>query len=286
MRWMVLPLWLVLACPVLAQDRLDLGQRPSKEQIEEALKKAKDGQAAEAFLNLAKGKVVKQIEVGQAIEFQLKSDALWLWNGMPFDPEAKYPTARIDVKANQDFALTSVDKASGTAEIKQFPPQPNAWGMLYGCRAGKVTITVIASGEGGGPPVITNVLEVTVGKPVPPTPPGPEPPGPGPVPIPTEGLRVLFVTESGDGWPAIIRAQEVRDYLNAKCIKVGNQPEWRVFDPQQDVSNESKIWQDAMKIERKSLPWLIISNGTSGYSDALPATKDELMRLLKQYGGQ
>lgn len=128
-----------------------------------------------------------------------------------------------------------------------------------------------------------------------PTPPGPTPPTPpGPAPIPTTGLRVLFVFESKDltkytpQQKSILYGDTVRSYLTAKCAKGpdGVTPEARFFDKDQNVANESKIWQEAMKRPRGSTPWILISTGTEGYEGPLPATVEETMTLLKRYGGQ
>ena len=108
-------------------------------------------------------------------------------------------------------------------------------------------------------------------------------PTPTPTPIPTAGLRVLIVKESSQKQSGL--SKEVADYLNAKCVKVNNQPEWRWYDPNQNMANESKIWQDAMSRKRDSLPWVLISDGTKGFEGPWPDSKEAQLELLRKYGG-
>lgn len=129
-----------------------------------------------------------------------------------------------------------------------------------------------------------------------PVPPGPNPPGPtpGPAPIPGDGLRVLIVYESADlgkmpkEQSTILYSQAVRSYLDSKCAvgPDGKTHEWRVFDKDAPMGAESKTWQDAMKRERKSVPWIIVSNPSKGggFEGPLPANVDEAMTLLKKFG--
>lgn len=138
--------------------------------------------------------------------------------------------------------------------------------------------------------------------PTPPVPPGPNPPGPGPgptpqppgpVPIPDPGLRVLIVYETADlsklpkEQLAILTSQAVRAYLSSHCAKGPDSktPEWRIFDQNVSMGNESALWQGAMKRPRTALPWIVISNGTIGYEGPLPANVDETLALLKKFGG-
>lgn len=126
-----------------------------------------------------------------------------------------------------------------------------------------------------------------------PTPPGPQPPTPPtpPAPIPGQGLRVLVVYDKKAPLPRsqqdIISGAAVRSYLQANCAKGpdGKTPERRFLDPIEDVSNESPVWQAAMKRKRDSLPWLIIGNGAAGYEGPLPANADAMLSLLKKYAG-
>lgn len=133
---------------------------------------------------------------------------------------------------------------------------------------------------------------------VPPTPPGPTPPvptppGPTPAPpIPLAGLRVLFVFESEDlsrypvGQLAALYSGEIRSYLAAKCAKaVDGTPERRFWDQNIDTTGAAPHWQAVMQRPRTTLPWLIISTGTTGYEGPLPATEAETLELLKKYGG-
>ena len=79
----------------------------------------------------------------------------------------------------------------------------------------------------------------------------------------------------------------VRDYLAEKCAKGadGKTPEFRIWDAAADASNESAVWQGALKRARKSLPWIVISNGKAGYEGPTPGTVEDMLTLLKKYGG-
>lgn len=137
------------------------------------------------------------------------------------------------------------------------------------------------------------VTWVIVGKPspVPPTPtPTPEPPQPD-APIPLAGFRVLIIEEitERDKLPvaqsSILYSKTVRDYLDAKTPlgPDGRTREYRILD-KDFVATEP--WATAMKRKRQSLPWLIISDGKTGYEGPLPPNVTEMMALLKKYGGE
>lgn len=129
-------------------------------------------------------------------------------------------------------------------------------------------------------------VKVKAGKgPLPPPPPIPVPPGPTPQPppIPATGLRVLIVYETSLKTKGL--AKEVADYLNAKCVVVNKQPEWRRFDKDTPMAAESQIWKDAMARPRLSIPWVVISDGTKGFEGPWPEEKADQLALLRKYGG-
>lgn len=127
--------------------------------------------------------------------------------------------------------------------------------------------------------------------PVPPPPgPGPQPPGPQPpAPIAEPGFRVLIVFESEDKQKYSLETQSilygisVRSFLNDKCVKENGTPAYRMYDKDTNVSNELEVWKKAMARERKSMPWVVISNGTTGFEGPLPNTPTEFMELCKRY---
>lgn len=133
--------------------------------------------------------------------------------------------------------------------------------------------------------------------PVPPGPgPTPEPPGPnppGPAPTPDVGFRALIVFDKTkvDLPPPqdnIIKGKEVRDYLNSKCAKndVTGVKEWAIWPDGDNVdSYPSPALVKAYKRPRTSLPWLVISTGSSGYEGPLPANVGDMLTLLRKYGG-
>ncbi len=114
-------------------------------------------------------------------------------------------------------------------------------------------------------------------------------------PIKEPGFRVLIVAEPSspeftalpEARKAIFTSTIIREYTNRKCVKdEKGRPEFRVLDPDQEVEGLSEIWKKALARERKSLPWIVVSNGRSGFEGPLPASVEEALVLLKKYGGE
>ena len=113
----------------------------------------------------------------------------------------------------------------------------------------------------------------------------PPPPDVDPVdpPLPTTGLHVLILEETGDrnklkpAQLSILTSTVVRQWFT------DNHAEWRIWDKDVDAQFEPQVWKDALKLERGSLPWIIVANGKTGYSGPLPATVDETITLLNKY---
>lgn len=130
-----------------------------------------------------------------------------------------------------------------------------------------------------------------------PKPPGPDPdpepePEPEPVdpaPIPDAGFRVLIVYESGDMTKYTIEQQvilagaDVREFLKRNCVPEDGQAGFRIYDADIDTSNDLPVWQKAMSRDRSQVPWVVISNGKTGFEGPLPATPSEFLELCKKY---
>ena len=121
------------------------------------------------------------------------------------------------------------------------------------------------------------------------------PPIPNPTPITEKGFRVLIVEETEDrinlpkGQLEILLSLAdggVRKFLETKCVKdaKGN-PEFRILDKDNDLSRDSKVWQDAWKIPHTPLPYLIATNGVTGFAGPLPKTPDETIAILQRIAG-
>jgi hypothetical protein len=82
---------------------------------------------------------------------------------------------------------------------------------------------------------------------------------------------------------AILFDRDVREFLASNCVKVSNVPEWRIVDQNVQVYGEQQIWKDALARRRSAMPWLIISNGKSGFEGPLPKSKSEFTELVKTY---
>lgn len=174
--------------------------------------------------------------------------------------------------------------------------------IALGLGQNAVRIRLLFSADKGGTYVIVfldgnsvklTTKRITVGPVVPPPDPPPGPgPGPSPAPIPFSGLRVLILEETSQrqtlptSQVAILTSVEIREWLNTHCAKgAAGSPEYRVFDVDADVSLQAQHWKDALKRPRTGLPWILISDGKSGYEGPLPKTIAETLDLLKKYGG-
>jgi hypothetical protein len=118
-------------------------------------------------------------------------------------------------------------------------------------------------------------------------------------PIPLDGFSVLFIVgkrfeeQMKMPWPQKLMVDDprIKTYLDRTCVKVAGQPAWRNYDPTAAVTEEP--WKTAMGRRRTSVPWIIISNGKTGFEGPLPGARaatpdqavEELLELLRKYGG-
>ena len=111
-------------------------------------------------------------------------------------------------------------------------------------------------------------------------------------PEPVRSFRVIFVKESGQTLPAgqtaIPGSKDIREYLNAKTTKEGNQPGWREYDPQQNTTNEqptmAALWE-AVKPKLLPAPCLVIEVNGRATVMQFPANAAEAVATLKKAGG-
>tara|TARA_R110000765_G_C18594920_1_gene568293 strand:+ start:59 stop:457 length:399 start_codon:yes stop_codon:yes gene_type:complete len=105
------------------------------------------------------------------------------------------------------------------------------------------------------------------------------------LPVSEPGLHVLIIEETearselGPGQFAIINSVPMSRFLDESCVEDG----WRVWDKDTDVTREADFWQEAMKVNRSSVPWLIVWNGNRGASGSLPATVEATKTVIEKY---
>lgn len=138
----------------------------------------------------------------------------------------------------------------------------------------------------------TVMVEVGQGPNPPPTPPGPTPPTPDPnypAPIDGPGLRVLFISETGASLPREIDeafySTAIASYLNANCAKVDGFPDFRRVDTDDAArfTDPNHRFAKALARPRTALPWLIISNGVTGYEGPFPGGEAATLELIKSF---
>lgn len=104
-------------------------------------------------------------------------------------------------------------------------------------------------------------------------------------PFPAEKLCVLIVEEQADrgSLPAkqipIFTSPAIRSFVKQKG------GELRIVDKDSDPSLDAKWVQDALKVERKELPAIVIGGPHGGTSERLPNDEESALELLKKYGG-
>ena len=122
-----------------------------------------------------------------------------------------------------------------------------------------------------------------------PDPVDPDPPPDVDPPIDGPGLRVLLVYESSEinqltkQQQDIFYSPTVREFLSANCIKVDGQPDWRILDKDTKYTDTQSRFAKALARPRTSTPWIVISNGKTGYEGPLPATVNDTIELVERY---
>jgi hypothetical protein len=109
--------------------------------------------------------------------------------------------------------------------------------------------------------------------------------------MPVSGLHVLIVFETDDatklpaGQRNVLYSAPMRTFLDSQCPvgPDGVTHEWRIYD--KDVVGAEEPWKSALARPRSSLPWVVISNGTSGYEGPLPSSTEEMKTLVSKYAG-
>jgi hypothetical protein len=216
--------------------------------------------------------------------------------------ELKVPPNRI-VRLTADGDITGAGLIWDVSDEDRVDPEEVGNRLLFtgppGTYKVKLRAIRVKDGKTGIETVRATVVIGEPGPPTPPTPPDPPvppvppTPPPSPAPIPVAGFRVLMVYETAEvsKLPAaqqqVLYSKTVRDYLNSKCVPGPDNKtkEYRIYDKDVDLTAEAKLWQEAMKRPRTSVPWLIVSDGKTGYEGPLPANVEDAMTLLKKFGG-
>ena len=157
--------------------------------------------------------------------------------------------------------------------------------------SGRCEVIVIPVGVAKESQIVRRTIDVDAGEGPQPPPKPIDPPVPN-APIAGDGFKVLIVFEATQaqqlpaGQQSAIYGKATRDYLNSKCPvgPDGKTKEWRIYDKDTVMDDESKVWQDAMKRPRTAIPWIVISDGKTGFEGPLPATEAAITELLTKYG--
>ena len=200
----------------------------------------------------------------------------------------KRGTATIEVTTTGKSVVVANPFDDVTDVFRLYSEDPTKYVFRFeGDAAGSYKLLFITS-VGDKPVMAPCIVTIPGPPPAPPSPPTPS------APIAGDGLRMLIVYDSAHadklttGQQTAIYGKSTRDYLNAKTPlgADGKTHEWRIWDKDVAVEAEEKVWQDAMKRPHPTLPYLIVSNGKSGYEGPLPAGVDDAMTILKKYGGE
>lgn len=129
-----------------------------------------------------------------------------------------------------------------------------------------------------------------------PKPPEPKPPTPDPVkpaPISLPGFRVLIIEESDAAYRKKLTPGQFnfmfsansRGWLDTVTTMEAGQPGYRIYDKDATGVNDAQSWpREALKRQRGTeLPWIIISNGVTGFEGPLPATESDCKALVQKY---
>ena len=145
---------------------------------------------------------------------------------------------------------------------------------------------------------VTQMVIASVGPRPPPDPdpdvdpdvdPDPTPDPDVPAPIDGDGLRILIVYETSEisklpqKQQDVLYGQQIRRYMSENCEKVDGFPEWRILDAETKFQDTDNNFAKALARPRKEIPWIIISNGKTGYEGPLPDNPEMTISLIERF---
>ena len=104
-----------------------------------------------------------------------------------------------------------------------------------------------------------------------------------PPPIDAAGYNVLIVEETADRGQltedqvAILTSVQLRTWVDQQPGTL------MIVDDDAPIDQLAKPWQEAMRRPRAALPWLIVSNGKTGWEGPLPADVAATQAVLEAY---
>lgn len=198
-------------------------------------------------------------------------------------PTAKLTADKPNIQAGESVTLTWVTTGADKVTLDGVEVEPEGQKVLLPLLPTNL-YTLIASTADH---TIYAQQVVTIG----------EKPPPVPSPITEKGFRVLIVEETEERINLTPTQREillsladgsVRKFLEEHCVKdsKGN-PEYRILDKDNDLSKDSKVWQDAWKLPHTPLPYIIASNGVTGYAAPIGPTQtpSDIIAILQRIAG-
>lgn len=164
--------------------------------------------------------------------------------------------------------------------------------QIEAAKTGRCEILIVPVGTNDEAKVIRRTLDVSAGEgpQPPPVPIDPVTPATSDAPIAGPGFKALIVYDKtaviSAGQQSAIDGKTVRDYLESHCAKEGSGKAYRIWPVQEDFTGAPAVWQDAMKRPHPNIPWLVVSDGKTGFEGPLPKTIAETMTIFKKYGGE
>ena len=178
-------------------------------------------------------------------------------------------------------------------ELLAYTESVDAKGVRTLTSVDSTIVIVRPAGPVPPPPVVV----VDPKPPTPPAPPGPvDPPAPPPVEpdgipivVSQAGLRVLIVEETDDasrkalnpGQRAIIQGT-TKDSFRTWCK---SHAEVVVADKDSSFAKLPAVWGELFNRPRAGLPWIVITNGKTGYEGFVPSDPAVAMKLVQSIGG-
>lgn len=102
-------------------------------------------------------------------------------------------------------------------------------------------------------------------------------------PVPGDGFHVLIVEQTEDRGELPESQKTGMMSTPLRRLVMNNGGTFHLWDADIDASRESKWFRDAMKLPMDSLPWLVVSNGKTGFSGPLPATAGAIEAEVRRH---